>query len=370
MVDKGKSIREQAGQCLVIGFDGTEMSPALRSLLRRTQPAGVILFARNIVNAEQTYQLLRECRGCVSSPMFTCVDMEGGRVDRLKNAIAPAPAPAEVFASGDPRMFRKHGRVIGDSCRIVGFNTDLAPVLDLALEASSKVMGSRAVSSDPAKVVSYAREFLAGLRQAGVLGCGKHFPGLGEANLDTHHELPEVRKPLQRLWDQDIFPYRAMRRELPMILVGHASYPAVSGAGMPASLSKKWITDILRKRIGYRGLVVSDDLEMGGVLKAGPVEEAAVEHIRAGGDLALVCHLEANVTHSYEALVKEAERDRRVRERMAEAAARVLRFKQNFKELRERIPAPSAVKLEHLSRRVWEFGEQVRLEAINREERA
>jgi beta-N-acetylhexosaminidase len=203
-----------------------------------------------------------------------------------------------------------------------------------------------------------------------VLGAIKHFPGLGEANLDTHHELPNVEKPWKKLWDADIAPYRALRRETPLVLVGHAAYPAVTHDRTPASLSKTWINDILRKRIGYRGLVVSDDLEMGGVLKAAPIEQAAVEHIRAGGDLCLICHIEEHVTRSYEALVKETERDARFALRVRESVARVLAFKKKSKELKRWAPVPTAAKLEKLSRRLWEFSEQVRLETIKRQDQA
>ena len=133
--------------------------------------------------------------------------------------------------------------MIGETCRTLGFNTDFAPVVDLALEASRTVMSSRAVSGDPKQAVAYAREFLAGLRSAGVIGAAKHFPGLGEAHLDTHHELPNVEKTWKKLWEEVLHPYRALRRELHMILVGHASYPAVTHDSMPASLSRKWITE-------------------------------------------------------------------------------------------------------------------------------
>ena len=121
------------GQLLIIGFDGTEMSPRLASLLTKIQPAGVILFARNITGAEQTHRLLRECQKCVATPLFTCVDLEGGQVDRFRNVLGPAPSAAEVFATGDRKLFRKHGRVIGENCRALGFNVDFAPVLDLRL---------------------------------------------------------------------------------------------------------------------------------------------------------------------------------------------------------------------------------------------
>ena len=279
----------------------------------------MILFARNIKSAEQTYTLLRECQKHVATPLFTCIDLEGGTVDRFRNVIGPAPSAAEVFATGSRALFRKHGRIIGENCRALGFNLDFAPVLDLAFEASRAVMSSRAVSDDPKQVVAYAREFLRGLADAGVLGCGKHFPGLGEATLDTHHELPSVNKPLRKLWEQDLVPYRALslRRELPMVMVSHAAFPAVTKDRTPASLSKKWITDILRKKIGYRRLICSDDLEMGGVLAAAPTEQAieqvTIAHVRAGGDLALICHQEDFILRAHEALLREVERDPQVR---------------------------------------------------------
>src|SRR5205823_9269932 len=181
------------------------------------------------------------------------------------------------------------------------------------------VMSSRAFSTDPKDVVRYARGFLRGLKSAGVIGCGKHFPGLGEGDLDSHHDLPVIKKPLAKLWKEDLVPYRTMNRELPMVLINHANYPAVTRDKLPASLSKKWIAEILRRRIGYRGLIASDDLEMGGVLKAAPIDQAAVEFVRAGGDLALICHEQENVEQSFETLVRTAERDARVRRRWLES---------------------------------------------------
>src|SRR5436190_2394470 len=332
------SIPELVGQLLVVGFDGAEMSAELASLLERIQPAGVILFARNIVNAQQTQRLLKDCQARVAQPLFTCVDLEGGRVDRFRNVTGPAPSAAEVFASGEPRLFRRHGEIIGKICCTLGFNVDFAPVLDLAFAASRKVMSSRAFSTDPREVVIYAREFLDGLSSADVIGSGKHFPGLGEGNLDSHHDLPVIGKSFKKLWAEDMVPYRTLRRELPMVLVSHASYPAVSGDRLPASLSKKWIADILRRRIGYRGLVVSDDLEMGGVLKAAPIERATVEFIRADGDLALICHEQKNMEQSFETVVPTAERDPRFRRRVIASSTRVAAFKKKSLLLQRRTP--------------------------------
>lgn len=324
------NLSAQIGQLLIVGFDGTEISPRLAFLLSKIQPAGVILFARNVTDAEQTHRLLRECQKCVATPVFTCVDLEGGQVDRFRNVLGPTPSAAAVFATGDRKLYRKHGRIIGENCRALGFNVDFAPVLDLAFEASRTVMASRAVSADPKKVNVYAREFLLGLREAGVFGCGKHFPGLGEGNLDSHHELPVIQKSLKKMWIEDMVPYRALRRQLPFVMVSHAAYPEVTGNATPASLSKKWMTDVLRKRIGYNGVIASDDMEMGAVQKFAPIEESVVQHIRAGGDLVLICHSEDLITRGYEALVRAAEVDSRFRTRVAESARRLQKLKRSL----------------------------------------
>jgi beta-N-acetylhexosaminidase len=358
-----KPAHPQIGQLLIVGFDATEMNPTLASLLNRLQPSGVILFARNVKTPKQTRQLLKDCQAQVTTPLFTCVDLEGGTVDRFREALGQTPSAAEVFATQDRKLFRKHGQIIGENCRALGFNLDFAPVLDLAFEASRSVMSSRAVSADPRKVATYAREFLTGLRQANVLGCGKHFPGLGEGKLDSHHELPIIEKPLKKLWAEDLAPYRVLRAQLPMVMISHATYPQITGDRTPASLSKKWITEILRKRIAYRNLIVSDDLEMGAVLSAASVGQAAAEHIRAGGDLCLVCHKQEHVEQTYEQLKTTAEKDFRFANRAAESIKRIQAFKKKSLRILQRSKEPSSAKIEKLSRNLWEFGEAVRLEA-------
>lgn len=355
-------LRAQVGQTLIMGFDDVEMSAKLRTTLETLQPGGIILFARNITDPQQTWELLRECRRSVETPLFLCVDMEGGTVDRLKNIIAPAPSVAEIAATGNRKLFRLHGRTIGEECCALGFNTDFAPVVDLGLPPSRSVLTSRTVSADPKQTVVYAREFLRGLGDAHVLGCGKHFPGLGEANLDTHHELPAIAKPWKHLWDEDLYPYRVLHRRMPFIMVAHAAYAAVTGDCTPASISKKWITEILRKKIGYRGLIVSDDLEMGGVQAAMPMGEAAVATLKAGADIFLVCHKEHAVWECYEAVYKAAERDRRLARHVAESARRVLRLKKKSPELQQRArPLPTQAAIDKLRRRLWELAEEARL---------
>lgn len=353
-------IRRAAGQLLIFGFDGTAVSARLRTAIAGMQPGGVIVFARNIEAPGQTHQLLRECQQAAETPMFRCVDMEGGTVDRLKGSVHPAPAAADVFASGEKRMFRRHGRLIGEEVRALGFNTDFAPVFDLRFTASRPVLTTRTVSDNPKQAVTYAREFLRGLREARVLGCGKHFPGLGEANLDTHHELSQVHKSWKAMWAEDLYPYRALRREIPFVMVAHAAYPEVTKDATPASLSRKWMVEVLRKKIGYRGLVISDDLEMGGVLAAASIEQAAVETLRAGADIYLVCRNEEHVWGTYQAVVREAERDPRFARLIRERAARVLRFKKKSHKLLAQAAAPTAKTVAKLQAAMRQFAEEVR----------
>lgn len=356
---KSTDLRRAAGHLLIMGFDGVAVEPRLRKLVSETQAGGVILFARNIESARQTHALVSGCRKLIEGPAFLCVDMEGGTVDRLKGVVHPAPAAAEVFATADKKMFHEHGRLIGEECRALGFNTDFAPVLDLGFAASRTVLGSRAVSAEPKQVVSYAREFLRGLRDARIIGCGKHFPGLGEGNLDTHHELPAIAKAWTRLWAEDLAPYRALRAHLPFVMVAHAAYPEVTGDRKPASLSAKWMGEILRKKVGYRGLVISDDLEMGGVLAAASIEDAAVETLRAGADIYLVCHNEGHVSGTFAAVVREAERDSRFAALIQARARCVLAYKKKMRAWLRQAPQPSMAKVAQLRVRMEKFTDAV-----------
>ncbi len=348
-------LRRQVGQLLILGFDGLEVDSKLRTTLSTLQPSGVILFARNIEEPKQTWRLLGEAQASTRVPMFLCVDLEGGTVDRLKKIIAPAPSVEQVFATGNRKLFRMHGHILGLEARALGFNTDFAPVFDLGFDASRSVLTSRTASADPEETILYAREFLKGLKTARVLGCGKHFPGLGEGNLDSHHDMPVVNKSWRAMWEQDLKPYRELKAQIPFVMVAHAAYPAVTNDKLPASLSRKWMQDILRKKIGYRGLIISDDLEMGGVLSTGEIEDVAVETLRAGADMFLVCHNQELVWRGYEAVLRTAERDRRFAAQVERAAKRVLSVKKRSRELRGFAAEPKAKVVEKLERIVNDF---------------
>jgi beta-N-acetylhexosaminidase len=347
----------QVGQLLILGFDGIEIDAALRNTLATLQPGGVILFARNIEDPSQTWKLLRDSQATTSLPMFLCVDLEGGTVDRLRKVIAPAPSVERVFAHRDRKLWRMHGQILGLEARALGFNTDFAPVFDLGLPASRSVLTSRTASPRAKDVVAYSKEFLRGLKASKVLGCGKHFPGLGEANLDSHKEMPVVHKSWKQMWAEDLLPYRQLRRDVPFVMVAHAAYPEVTKDNLPASLSRHWMRDVLRKKIGYRGLILSDDLEMGGVLSAGPIEEVAVETLRAGADMFLVCHNLELVERAYAAVLREAEGNRKFAAQIAQAAKRVLSFKKRSPALRGFAAEPKSRVVQNLRKIVERFSQ-------------
>jgi beta-N-acetylhexosaminidase len=306
------SLRQAAGSLLIVGLSGTELANLERAWLKLVRPSGIILFRRNIETAKQTRKLLDEATALCAAYSFRCVDVEGGTVDRLRDALAPMLSAQAVMRAATntkkSRLIHEHGELVAQGVKAFGFNTTLAPVLDLALPESVSVMGTRAAAATCDGVVEYARGFLAGLAAHGVVGCGKHFPGLGGGTLDSHLETPSINRRWSDLWNADLVPFRTLRDELPMVMVSHAAYPETRGKHRPASASAFWISTALRKRIGYRGIALSDDLEMGGILKFMPMEEAAMTAIRAGMDLLEICHSPELILRAYEALISEAER--------------------------------------------------------------
>ena len=251
------SLRRAAGSLLVLGLGGTELTSLERAWLRLVRPAGIILFRRNIADAAQTRSLLDEATGLGAEHALRCVDVEGGTVDRLRDALAPMPSAQAVaraaLNSNRPQIAREHGDLVGQAVKAFGFNATLAPVLDLGLPDSAEVMGTRVAAATATGVVNYARAFLNGLAAQGVAGCGKHFPGLAGGTRDSHLETPAIERSARDLWSEDLEPYRALRNELPMVMVNHAAYPNTPGTATPASVSPYWITKVLRKKIGYQG---------------------------------------------------------------------------------------------------------------------
>jgi beta-N-acetylhexosaminidase len=365
------TLRHAAGELLVVGLGGAELTGLERAWLRLVRPGGVILFKRNIVDAAQTRALLDEATGLGAPLSVRCVDVEGGTVNRLRDALAALPSAQAVGAAvrrlRKPALAREFGELIARGVKAFGFNTTLAPVVDLALPEAAEVLGSRPPGANGAEVVEFARSFLAGLAGEGVVGCGKHFPGLGGASGDTHFVMPEIVRSWSQVWNEDLVPYRELHAAMPMVMMNHAAYPATPGKVRPASASEFWITKILRKRIGYRGIILSDDLEMGGILKFLPVDEAAVAAVRAGSDLLEICHSAELILRSYEALTAEAERSAAFRTLLLTRAREVARKRQRL-YAKGVSRALTAKQFEALRARILRFRDQVaasEVDAIN-----
>jgi len=356
------SLRRAVGSLLVVGLADKELSAMERAWLKLIQPAGIILYRRNIADAVQTRALLSEATSyCTnSSPRF--VDVEGGTVNRLSVALAPLPSAQAVatamLRTGKPALAREHGELVARAVGAFGFNTSLAPMVDLALPDSAEVLGTRCPAAAAADVVAYARGFLAGLKSRAIVGCGKHFPGLGGGTLDTHVETPAIERTWEAMWEQDLAPYRELCAELPIVMMNHAAYPQTPGKKLPASVSNFWIRHVLRKRIGYRGIVLSDDLEMGGILKFMPIDEAAVAAIRTGSDLVEICHHPEPILNAYEALVAEGERSRTFARLLQERASHTAQLRAAFFP-KSAPPSLSTAQFEALRARILRFNDTI-----------
>lgn len=351
-------LAEQAGQLLIVGVAGASLSEAERTWFQQIRPGGLILFRRNIEQAPQTGALLRQADRLGNTPLFRCVDEEGGLVDRLRDLIAPLPSPAAVFATGKRQLYRQHGWLVAREARALGFNTVLAPVLDLALPESASILRSRAVAAEPWRVIDYARTFLAGLRMEDILACGKHFPGLGGGTVDSHQSMPVIRRQTRLMWRTDLAPWLAVGPRLPFAMVAHASYPWPGRDAATATVSRYWVTNVLRRQIRFKGIVLSDDMEMGGILSQMSIEEATIQALLAGIQMIEICRDPALVHRAYEAIVKEAERSRAFRNVVASAWRKIYRSKKKWLQPTRR-QSPSDTRLQRLCDDVRQFAQTV-----------
>lgn len=342
-------IERQAGLLLLTGFEPDRLVPELKELLEEVQPAGAVFFRRNIAGIEPFAEFVDELEGLfggllprTSRPVLA-IDEEGGTVDRLCDALAPLPSPRAVFEAHDDLFVRHFGAVVGEVLSSLHLNVNLAPALDLATPESEKVLAGRVVSPDPREVVRFARNFLAGQNRFGIFGCAKHFPGLGSAPLDTHREMAVVEKAAEQLWEEDLLPFRELHEDLLLMMVNHAWYPALHAEGTeprPASLSREVVTGLLRERIGFKGVVIADDMEMGAVLTGRSIGEAAVAAVEAGCDLLPVCRVAENVRQVYRALVDRGRQDEAFAARVEESARRVEVLQQALRQSAEHPSRP------------------------------
>lgn len=312
-----------------MGFLGLELPKGTRALLERGV-TGVILFSRNIESAEQFARLLEAAKRSVDRPLLTSIDQEGGRVRRLRGApFSELPPMRAVGRLGDEGVARKVGRVLARELRAVNVDLDFAPVLDVDTNPANPVIGDRAFSSDPEVVARLGAALIEGMQAEGVAACAKHFPGHGDTHQDSHLDLPRLPHDMERLEAVELLPFRRVAGSVASIMTAHVVFEALD-PHRPATMSRPALDGILRDRIGYEGVVISDDLEMKAIADHHSVGEAVVEGVRAGVDLFLVCHHEEVQAKAIESLVRAVRQGRVPEARIAEAGRRVDRLVKRY----------------------------------------
>jgi beta-N-acetylhexosaminidase len=352
-------VRDDVGQLLWFGFEGARAPAALLARLDAGTVGAAILFKRNlelaiepdggvpqeVCDLDALTALNRELRRAApdGTPALIAVDQEGGLVQRVRAPAThwPPMRSHDGFAAPeDAALAERVGRALGDELRALGFDVDFAPVLDVHTNPANPVIGDRAFGVDPEAVARRALAFARGLDEAGVLACGKHFPGHGDTHTDSHLELPRIEHGWERLERIELLPFqRAAAAGIPMIMTAHVVFAALD-PDRPATLSEAVVTGLLRERLGYRGVIVSDDIVMRAIADHMGADEAAVAAVRAGCDVLLVCRDEERQAAAEEGLIRGAERDPELRRKIGEAAARVRAMKRAHAENQRRRPAP------------------------------
>ncbi|RMF23497.1 MAG: beta-N-acetylhexosaminidase [Deltaproteobacteria bacterium] len=336
--------RAHAGGFLIAGI-AADRRPADRELLdfiEEISPFGVILFSRNLPDHEGVLALTGALRRRFPD-LALAIDHEGGRVHRLPPPFTRFPPALSMARHGDPGLVREAARAQARELRAAGFDINFAPVLDIHTNPDNPIIGNRAFGTTPEEVIHNALPYLQGLSEGGVLGCAKHFPGHGDTAADSHLELPRVGHDRDRLLSVEMAPFaRAIEQGVAMIMTAHVLYDALDGE-RPASLSKAVVGDILRGRLGYRGVVVSDDLDMKAITAERSVGEAAVEAIDAGSDLVLVCQSEQSVTEARGAIAEAIAEGRLPRATVEAAARRRAKLASRIRKLRRAAPPDPSV---------------------------
>ncbi len=292
-----RELRRDVGELILTGFKGRHVDRELQRFFKTSHVGGVILFAENLNGPEQAWNLCAQLRRAISPRALIGIDQEGGKVQRLKEPFTVLPPMAAVGQTGSPDIARRVGRILGTELGAVGINLDFAPVLDLALHPDS-VIGDRSFAADPARVASLALALADELAAHGVIACGKHFPGHGATERDSHLVLPRADCSLEDLRGSHLLPFIAAKAHttpIPMLMTAHVVLPA-GDPERPASLSPFWVDEVLRGELGYRGVVITDELGMGAISgegKAHAIEDAVLRLLETSTDLFLIRDLHA-----------------------------------------------------------------------------
>ncbi len=279
------------GGLFMVGLPRPVLDQEIREFLLAFRPAGVILFGRNAPDLPALQTLCRELH-CLplAPPLLIAIDHEGGRVQRLGPPFTLFPPTARLGQSGSLSLAERVGEAMGRELQAAGIDWNFAPVLDVLGRPDNPVIGDRAFSSQPDRVARMGGALIGGLRRGGMIPCGKHFPGHGSTDADSHTSLPRVDKTFEELAQSDLVPFRrAIAARVESLMTAHVLYPALDPQ-FPATLSPAILTGLLRQKLGYRGVVLTDDLEMGAIADHFPIGEAAWRTLAAGADLLLICH--------------------------------------------------------------------------------
>lgn len=355
------TIEQKIGQMFFIGIPGTEADAETHKILGEIAPGGICLFTRNIRQAAQTRRLLDDISEKLPVPPILSLDQEGGLVDRLRRVVTPMPSAHEITTKGGVQEVRELAQITAEAIRILGFNMNFAPVVDVVDEKREKFsnngLHSRAFGKSLNDVIELATAYLEELQKNECPGSIKHFPGIGAAETDAHDELPSVNISQETLRNLDLQPYRDFIEKglAHSVMVGHAAYPNsglqesdANGKLLPASLNSKIIKELLRTELGFRGLVITDDLEMGAILKNYGIGEACKMAINAGNDMLLICASQTAIIEGYEAVLKAVKDNRISEQRINESLERILAFKKLLQP-----PLPFDVsRLEELSKQI------------------
>lgn len=334
------SLEQQVGQLLFIGIPGTEIDNETRAHLQEIQPGGVCFFGRNVRRLEQTRRLIEDVREALPVEPILSVDQEGGLVDRLRRICTPMPSARVIRQHGDLAAARALGSTTGEILRMLGFNMNFAPVMEVMTaerDLLSNGLYSRSFGRSPGEVLGYTMVYLRGLQRAGILGCLKHFPGIGAGEVDSHEQIPIVNLTHDDLVAQDLAPYIELflhRQDdddrVRCVMVSHGGFPRINrqtgrldGKLEPASINFDIVTKLLRHELGFRHLAITDDMEMGAILKHCPIEEAAVAAFKAGEDMILICSSLEAAKKSYDLLLTGFRSGELKMERLAESLQRI-----------------------------------------------
>jgi beta-N-acetylhexosaminidase len=277
------------GRLLGVGVSGTRLTAEETRILRNVSPAAVVLFARNVESLSQVVELVASIRETLDPAPVFMIDEEGGRVDRMRSLVPGIPGAADIGACADSGASREHGRVIGRLLAEIDIEVNLAPVVDIWRDGLSPSLVGRCFGTDPGLVAEGAGAFIAGMAECGVLSCLKHFPGLGVAATDPHHASSVVDLTMAELEATDLVPYRSLAASAPAVMVSHTMHPAIDKSGLPGTLSTMISTTLLRERIGFEGLAITDDMEMHAVSERASAPEIASQSVMAGNDLVIFC---------------------------------------------------------------------------------